>query len=126
MEPTAPPVNDSSNPLDDEQCVYQPGDKVPSSRMDNYRYRGPLLSDLSFFEYHMLVQSKRKQDSIQSDIEFDPAHPRSDRYIQHRATKKSQVLTVTFNGQLSRFQGHCPEEAMQKPRPSGMTSPRFC
>ena len=44
-------------------CLYQPGDKVPSSRMDNYRYRGPLLSDLSFFEYHMLVQSKRKHDS---------------------------------------------------------------
>jgi len=43
MEPTAPPVNDSSTPLDDEQCVYQPGDKVPSSRMDNYRYRGPTL-----------------------------------------------------------------------------------
>ena len=40
IKPTAPPVNDSSNPLDDEQCVYQAGDKVPSSRMDNYRYRG--------------------------------------------------------------------------------------
>jgi helitron helicase-like protein/PIF1-like helicase len=120
MEPTAPPVNDST-PLGDEQCIYQPGDKVPSSRMDNYRYRGPLLSDLSFFEYHMLVQSKRKQNSIQSDIDFDPAHPRSDRYIQHLATKKSQVLTVTFNGQLSLFQaeedtvrgGHAETEAIR-------------
>jgi hypothetical protein len=121
MEPTAPSANDSSNALDDEQCVYQPGDKVPSTRFDNYRYRGPLLSDLSFFEYHMLVQSRRKQDSIQADIEFDPAHPRSDRYIQHLATKKSQVLTVTFNGQLSQFQaeedtvrgGHAATEAIK-------------
>jgi Helitron helicase-like domain at N-terminus/PIF1-like helicase len=120
MESTAPSANDST-PLDDEQCVYQPGDKVPSSRFDNYNYRGPLLSDLSFFEYHMLVQSKRKQDSTQADIEFDPAHPRSDRYIQRLATKKSQVLTVTFNGQLSQFQaeedtirgGHAATEAIR-------------
>ena len=120
MEPTAPAATDST-PLDDEQCVYQPEDKVPSSRFDNYSHRGPLLSNLSFFEYHMLVQSRRKQNSTQTDIEFDPAHPRSDRFLQHLATKKSQVLTVTFNGQLSQFQaeedtvrgGHTKTEAIE-------------
>ena len=54
-------------------------------------------------------------------MEFDPAHPRSDRYIQQLATKKSQVLTVTCNGQLSQIQaeedtvrgGHAETEAIR-------------
>ena len=48
-------------------------------------------------------------------------YTRSDRYIQRLATKKSQVLTVTFNGQLSQFQaeedtvrgGHTETEAIR-------------
>jgi hypothetical protein len=88
----------------DEQCTYETDDKVPTTRFDNYKCRGPLLANLSLFEYLMLVQTRRLNDAIQSDIEFEHVHPKSGVYVQRLAVKKSQLMTVTYNGQLSQFQ----------------------
>ncbi|KAH6691787.1 hypothetical protein BKA61DRAFT_742494 [Leptodontidium sp. MPI-SDFR-AT-0119] len=81
--------------MGEEQCAYRPGAKAPVGRFDNYKWRGPHLADLAFFEYY---------------LEFDPKHPKYGIYVQRLARKKSQVTTVTFNGQLSEFQAE--EEAV--------------
>jgi hypothetical protein len=36
--------DDCTNTMSDEQCAYQPGDKAPVSRFDNYKWRGPHLA----------------------------------------------------------------------------------
>jgi len=121
IDPAQSGVDDSIDLMGDEQCAYQPGDKAPVSRFDNYKWRGPYLAHLSFFEYCMLVQTKSVRDAIAADLEFDPKHPKQGVYVQHLARKKSQVATVTFNGQLSQFQadeegvagGHPVTTAMQ-------------
>ncbi|KIN00068.1 hypothetical protein OIDMADRAFT_55958 [Oidiodendron maius Zn] len=104
MVPVGSPDDDSTDPMGDEQCAYQPGDTVPVSRFDNYQWRGPHLAHLPFFEYCMLVQSKNARDAIATDLEFDPRHPKHGIQVQRLARKKSQVVTVTFNGQLSQSQ----------------------
>jgi hypothetical protein len=93
--------------MEEEQCAYRPGDTVPVSRFDNYKWRGPHLAHLPFFEYCMLVQTKNARDAIAADLEFDPKHPKHGIQVQRLARKKSQVVTVTFSGHLSQFQ---PEE----------------
>jgi len=98
------PADDSTDLMDEEQCAYQPGDKAPVSRFDNYKWRGPRLAHLPLFEYCMLVQTRNVRDAIAADLEFHPKHPKHGIQVQHLARKKSQVATVVFNGQLSQFQ----------------------
>jgi hypothetical protein len=81
------------------------------SRFDNYKWRGLYLAHLPFFEYCMLVQTKNVRDAIAADLEFDPKHPKHSTYVQRLACNKSQVVTITFNGQLSQFQTE--EESVQ-------------
>src|SRR5882757_800570 len=61
----------------------------------------------------MLVQTKNVRDATAADVEFDPAHPKHGIQVQRLARKRSQVITVTFTGQLSQFQAEqegVPEE----------------
>lgn len=102
--------DDSTDQMGEEQCAYQPGAKAPVSCFDNYKWHGPHLADLSFFEYCMLVQTKNVRDVIAADLEFNPKHPKYGIHVQRLVRKKSQVATVTFNGQLSQFQAE--EEAV--------------
>jgi hypothetical protein len=88
----------------DEFCAYQPGDNAPVSRFDNYKWRGPHLSHVSFFEYCMLIQTKPIGEATTADVNFDPRHLKSGRFVQRLAKMKSQVATVTFTGQFSEFQ----------------------
>jgi hypothetical protein len=44
------------------------------------------------------------RNAIAVDLQFDPKHPKHSTYVQRLARSKSQVMTVTFNGQLSEFQ----------------------
>jgi hypothetical protein len=90
--------------MDEEQCAYRPGETVPVSRFDNYKWRGPYLAHLPFFEYCMLVQTKNVREAIAADLEFDLQHPKHGIQVQRLAHKKSQVVTVTFSGRLSQFQ----------------------
>ena len=101
--------------MGEEQCIYQLGEKTPISRFDNYKWRGPYLDHLSFFEYCMLVQIKRLQDAITMDIDFDCEHPKHGIYVQRLACRESQLATVTFSGQLSEFQAE--EERVQSGHP---------
>ena len=72
-----------SDSIDEEQCRLQPGDMAsPVSRFDNYRWRGPYLARLTFFEYCMLVQNKVKNEAIASDIEFEDEHSKSESHMQ--------------------------------------------
>jgi hypothetical protein len=104
IQPTELLVNVSSDPMGEEQCTYEVGNKAPVSRFGNYKWRGPHLAHLSFFEYCMLVQTRSVRDGIAADVEFDLQHPKHSLYVQRLARKKAQVVTVTFNGQLSQFQ----------------------
>ena len=69
----------------------------------------------------MLVQTKNVRDMIAADLDFDLEHPKHGIQVQRLARKKSQVVTVTFSGQLSQFQieeeaipgGHPVTTAMQ-------------
>src|SRR2546423_1553450 len=88
----------------EEECTFQPRDTAPVSRFDNYKWRGPDLADLSFFEYCMLVDVKRRSDATVSDVEFDANHPKSNTHVQRMVRTKSQVKTVSFNGQFSQYQ----------------------
>jgi hypothetical protein len=114
-------TNASSESIAEEQCPLQRGDQGPVSRFDNYKWRGPSLAHLTFFEYCMLVQVKRIGDASASDVEFDERHPNSSTHLQRLACRESQVMTVHFNGQLSEFQaeeedvrgGHPKTAAMQ-------------
>ena len=63
----------------------------------------------------MLVQAKNKDDARTSDVEFDDKHPNSDTQIQRLASRKSQIMTVHFNGQLSEFQ--TDEESIRRGHP---------
>jgi hypothetical protein len=49
----------------------------------------------------MLVQSKNVRDTIATDLEFDPKHPKHSIQVQRLARKKSQVATITFSSHLS-------------------------
>jgi len=102
--------DDSTDLMGEEQCTYWPGAKAPLGRFDNYKWRGPHLADLTLFEYCMLVQTQNVRDATSADLEFDPKHPKYGIYVQRLARKKSQVVTVTFNCQLSQFQAE--EEAV--------------
>ncbi|KFZ23650.1 hypothetical protein V502_01866 [Pseudogymnoascus sp. VKM F-4520 (FW-2644)] len=112
---TDPASMDCSELMGDEQCAYQTGDKGPVSLFDNYRCRGPLLSHIPFFNYCMLVQAKPERDAVGTDIDYDAHHPKSGLYVQRLVTKRSQVATVTFNGQFSEFQAE--EESVQGGHP---------
>jgi hypothetical protein len=63
----------------------------------------------------MLVQTKNVHDTIAADLEFDLKHPKHGIYVQRLACNKSQVVTVTFNSQLSQFQTE--EESIQRGHP---------
>jgi hypothetical protein len=104
MDLVESPADNSTNLMGEELCAYQPGNKAPVSRFDNYKWRGPYLAHLPFFEYCMLVQTKNIRDVIAADLEFDLKHPKHGTYVQRLARNKSQVVTITFNGQLSQFQ----------------------
>ena len=106
----------SSESMGEEQCVVDGRDDVPISRFDNYKWRGPALAHLTFFEYCMLVQTKRKDDAKASDVEFEREHPKSDTHVQRLAGRESQVMTVHFNGQLSEFQSE--EESVRGGHPT--------
>src|SRR5205814_5150998 len=86
------------------------------SCFDDYKWRGLDLAHLSFFEYCMLVQTRKRHDATTSDVDFDPKHPKSDVYIQQLACTESQVITITFTGQLSQFQEE--EESIQGGHPN--------
>ena len=116
IQPADSTANDSSNLIGEERCTYQPGNKAAVNRFDNYRWRGPHLIHLSFFEYCMLVQTKGLRDAIAADVEFDPEHPKHSTCVQRLACKKSQLTTVTFNGQLSEFQAEEESLAGGHPR----------
>ncbi|KAH7120149.1 hypothetical protein B0J13DRAFT_166144 [Dactylonectria estremocensis] len=88
----------------EEECAFQPKDTAPVSRFDNYRWRGPDLAHLTFFEYCMLVDVKSRSDATTSDVEFDTIHPKSNTHVQRMARTESQVKTVSFNGQFSQYQ----------------------
>jgi len=105
----------SPDSIAEEQCTFQPGNAAPISRFDNYKWRGPELADLTFFEYCMLVQVKRSDDGTAFDIEFDSKHPKSHTHIQRLARFESQIRTVSFNGQLSLYQTE--EESIQGGHP---------
>jgi hypothetical protein len=62
------------------------------------------LAYLSFFEYCILVQTRKRHEATISDIDFDSKHLKYNIYIQYLACTKSQVITVTFTRQLSQFQ----------------------
>jgi len=115
MDSVESPVDDSTGLMGEELCAYQPGNKAPVSRFDNYKWRGPHLAHLPFWEYCMLVQTRNVRDAIAADLEFDPKHPKHGIYVQRLARNKSQVATVTFNGQLSQFQTE--EESVQGGHP---------
>jgi hypothetical protein len=98
-------LSDSSSvSVGEEQCAYQPEETAPVSRFDNYKWRGPVLACLNYFEYCMLVQTSSRGKSNASDVEFESKHPRSETHVQRLACRQSQVMTVHFNGQLSEFQ----------------------
>src|SRR5579871_4958877 len=114
---TALPLYSTSRSVTgEEQCAFQPKDSAPVSRFDNYKWRGPHLHRLTFFEYCMLVQSRRRYDATASDIEFHERHPKSHTHIQHIARTKSQVMTVSFHGQLSQYQSE--EETIPRGHPT--------
>jgi hypothetical protein len=94
----------SLNPITDEPCTYHPGDTVPVSIFENYKWRSPHLESLNLFEYCMLVRTKNIQDAILGDIDFDEHHPRYNTHVQRLARTQLQVATVTFSGQLTEFQ----------------------
>ena len=90
--------------IGEEFCAFQPKDKAPASRFDNYRWRGRHLTHLTFFEYCMLVQTRKKDHATEFDLEFEADHPKCGILIQRLASNTSEVLTVHFNGQLSQFE----------------------
>jgi hypothetical protein len=105
IEPIRSLSDNSSESIGEEQCAFQPKDTAPVSRFDNYKWRGPDLARLTFFEYCMLVQIKKRSDVATSDaVEFNPKHPRSSTHVQRMARIKSNVMTVCFNGQFSQHQ----------------------
>ncbi len=94
----------SSDSIGEEECTFQSKDTAPVSRFDNYKWRGLGLAHLTFFEYCMLVEIKRRPDATTSDLEFHPNHPKSNTHVQQIVRTKSQVKTVCFNGQFSQYQ----------------------
>jgi hypothetical protein len=99
--------------------MYEPGNTAPASIFDDYKWRGPHLTSLSFFEYCMLVRTKNIRDAIMDDVDFNPDHPKYGTHVQRLSRTESQVATVTFNGQLTEFQdaedavpGHPKTEAI--------------
>jgi hypothetical protein len=69
------------------------------------------LAYLSFFEYCILVQTRKRREATTTNIDFDYKYPKCNIYIQRLACTKSQVITVTFTRQLSQFQEE--EESIQ-------------
>src|SRR6266487_3978797 len=106
---------DSTSFMSEEQCAFQPRAKALISCFDNYKWHGQHLAHLSFFEYSMLVQTKNIHNVIAADFNFDIKHPKYSLCVQHLACKKSQVMIVTFNSQLSQFQAE--EESVQRGHP---------
>lgn len=94
----------NSAPMADELCTYEIGDAAPASIFDNYKWRGPHLASLPFFEYCMLVRTKNVRDAVLDDVDFDVGHPRHLSHVQRLARSKSQVATISFSGQLTEFQ----------------------
>lgn len=91
-------------PLAEELCTYEIGDAAPASIFDNYKWRGPHLASLVFFEYCMLVRTKNVRDAVLDDVDFDDSHPRHLSHVQRLARSKSQVTTISFSGQLTEYQ----------------------
>jgi hypothetical protein len=69
--------NEASDPMAEEPCMYEPGNTAPASIFDDYKWRGPHLASLTFFEYCMLVRTKNIRDAILDDVDFDPNHPKT-------------------------------------------------
>jgi hypothetical protein len=80
------------------QIVAKAGNTAPASIFDDYKWRGPHLASLTYFEYCMLVRTKNIR------LDFDPNHPKYGTHVQRLSRTESQVATVTFNGQLTEFQ----------------------
>jgi hypothetical protein len=97
-------ASENTECLGDEFCTFRLHDNAPTSRFDNYRWRGPHLTNLTFFEYCMLVQIKKKTQATDFDVAFDTDHPKSSVIVQRLASTLPEVLTVDFNGQLSQFE----------------------
>jgi hypothetical protein len=95
---------DSSAGIADEPCTFQAGEVVPLSLFDNYRWRGDDLAVFSLFEYCMLVQIRSKRRNRSNHFEFALCHPKRSTCIQHVAHSRSEIATVTFNGQLTQYQ----------------------
>ncbi|KAJ5100152.1 hypothetical protein N7532_007153 [Penicillium argentinense] len=94
----------NSAPMADEPCTYEIGDAAPANIFDNYKWRGPHLACLPFFEYCMLVRTMNVRDAVLDDVDFDVSHPRYLSHVQRLARSKSQVATISFSGQLTEFQ----------------------
>jgi hypothetical protein len=75
----------------------------------------PASGSSIIFRVLMLVQTRTLRDAIAADVEFDLQHPKHSLYVQRLARKKSQMATVTFNGQLSQFQAE--EESVRGGHP---------
>jgi hypothetical protein len=68
---------DDSNSMGEEHCTFQLGNILPVNRFDNYKWRGPHLAKLSFYEYCMLVETKSIREATTYDTEFDKNHLKS-------------------------------------------------
>ena len=104
LYPENPDNDNTSVPVDDEPCRYEAGEAAPISAFDNYKWRGSILASLSLYEYCMMVQTRNNRSARADDIDFDSSHPRCDTFIQHLAHNPSDLVTVTFNGQLTEYQ----------------------
>jgi hypothetical protein len=97
----------SSDPIVEEQCAYDISNPVPLSLFDNYKWRGPHLESLCFYEYCMLAQTRKLEYSNADDhhgLNFDPNHPTYNTHVQRLAKIPSETATVTFSGQLTESQ----------------------
>ena len=104
------------NDIENDRYMLHPHAKTPINRFDNYRWRGSLLEDYSFWEYNMLVDHCAAKDASTTDCRYDPAHPKYEREVQRLAKTPGQVRTVSFHRYLSECQNE--EESVRGGHPS--------
>lgn len=85
---------ESANTLAAKTCFMHVNGRKAFNRLDNYRFRGPLLDELCFFEYCMLVRNCRMKDSISTDVQYGPRHPKY--WRNHVPRCESFVTMVSF------------------------------
>jgi len=90
--------------LAEDPCVLPVRSQKPVDRFDNYRWRGEILKNYSFFEYCMLVQRSPRREASTSDCLYDETHPNFETHVQRPAKTSAQIHTVCLHGQLSEFQ----------------------